>query len=147
MLTFIGCFVAREFEEPFQEGMQMGTVPWMVYAPTRLKEHWKLPDGLSWKTVQLKVKRLQMRIAKAAKLKKYRLVQSLQWLLAHSFYGKLLSIKQVTSNKGKNTPGIDGVIWKTSLRILADSAPQYRSIRHPTVRQDDRLLKIAAGAG
>jgi RNA-directed DNA polymerase len=94
--------------------MQMGTVPWTVYAPTRWKEHWKPPEGLDWKIVELKVKRLQMRIAKAARLKKYRLVQSLQWLLAHSFYGKLLSIKQVTSNKGKNTPGIDGVIWKTS---------------------------------
>jgi RNA-directed DNA polymerase len=114
MPTFIGCFVARESEEPFQEGMQMGTVPWTVYAPTRRKEHWKLPDGLDWSFVRLKVKRLQMRIAKAAGLKKYRLVQSLQWLLAHSFYGKLLAIRQVTSNKGKNTPGIDGVFWKTS---------------------------------
>jgi RNA-directed DNA polymerase len=94
--------------------MQMKTVPWTVYAPTRRKEHWTLPDGLDWKTVQLKVKRLQMRIAKAAKLKKYRLMRSLQWLLAHSFYGKLLAVRRVTSNKGKNTPGVDGVVWKTS---------------------------------
>ena len=116
----------------------MKTVPWTVYAPTRHKEHWTLPDGLDWKTVQLKVKRLQMRIAArghgwpetmpkapegreagceasaAAKLKKYRLMRSLQWLLAHSFYGKLLAVRRVTSNKGKNTPGVDGVVWKTS---------------------------------
>jgi RNA-directed DNA polymerase len=114
MLTSIGCFVAREFEEPLQEGMQMGTVPWTVYAPTRRKEHWKLPVNIDWKSVQLKVKRLQMRIAKAAKLKKYRLMRSLQWLLAHSSFAKLLAIRQVTSNKGKNTPGVDGVVWKTS---------------------------------
>lgn len=92
----------------------MGTVPWTVYAPTRRKEHWKLPDGIDWTTVLFKVKRLQMRIAKAARQKKYRLMRSLQWLLAHSFYGKLMAIRQVTSNKGKNTPGIDGVVWKTS---------------------------------
>ena len=92
----------------------MGTVHWMVYAPTRQKEHWKLPNGLDWKTVHLKVKRLQMRIAKAAKLKKYRLMRSLQWILAHSFYAKLLAVRRVTSNKGKNTPGVDGVVWKTS---------------------------------
>jgi hypothetical protein len=92
----------------------MGTVPWTVYAPTRRKEHWKLPDGIDWKTVDESVKRLQMRIANAAKLKKYRLMRSLQWLLAHSFYGKLLAVRRVTSNKGKNTPGVDGVVWKTS---------------------------------
>jgi RNA-directed DNA polymerase len=126
MLTFIGCFVARESEEPFQEGMQMKTIPWNVYAPTRRKEHWTLPDGLDWKTVQLKVKRLQMRIAKAARLKKYRLVQSLQWLLAHSFYAKLLAVRRVTSNKGKNTPGVDGVIWKTSRQKTMAVSQLYR---------------------
>ena len=94
--------------------MHMGTVPWTVYAPTRRKEHWTSPDGLDWKTVHRKVKRLQMRIANAARLKKYRSMQSLQWLLAHSLYGKLLAVRQVTSNKGKNTPGVDGVLWKTS---------------------------------
>jgi RNA-directed DNA polymerase len=97
-----------------EEGKQMGTVPWTVYAPTRRKQHWQLPQGLTWQTVELKVKRLQMRIAEAAKLKKYRRMRSLQWLLAHSFYGKLLAVKRVTSNKGKNTPGVDGVVWRTS---------------------------------
>jgi RNA-directed DNA polymerase len=81
----------------------MGTVPWTVYAPTRRKEHWNLPDGLDWNTVQLKVKRLQMRIAKAAEQRRYRRMRSLQWILAHSYYARLLAIKRVTSNKGKNT--------------------------------------------
>jgi len=92
----------------------MGTVPWTVYAPTRRREHWKLPDGLSWKTVERKVKRLQMRIAKAAKEGNYRSMRSLQWLLAHSRLAKLLAIRRVTSNKGKSTPGVDGVVWRTS---------------------------------
>jgi hypothetical protein len=59
----------------------MGTVPWTVYAPTRRKQSWQPVDGLTWKTVEQKVKRLQMRIAKAAKLRKYRLMRSLQWIL------------------------------------------------------------------
>lgn len=92
----------------------MGTVPWTVYAPTRRNKQWELPDGLDWKTVQMTVKRLQMRIAKAAMLKNFRLMRALQWLLAHSRCAKLLAVRQVTSNKGKNTPGVDGVIWKTS---------------------------------
>lgn len=95
----------------------MGTVPWTVYAPTRRKEHWIIP-GLDWKTVEQKVKRLQMRIAKAAREKQYRTLRSLQWLLAHSRLAKLLAIRRVTSNKGKNTPGIDGVIWRTPRRKM-----------------------------
>jgi RNA-directed DNA polymerase len=104
----------------------MGTVPWTVYAPTRRKEHWKPPDGLGWRTVNLKVKRLQMRIAKAAKLKKYRQMRSLQWILAHSFYAKLLAVRRVTSNKGKNTPGVDGVVWKTSRQKIEAVKLLYR---------------------
>jgi RNA-directed DNA polymerase len=69
---------------------------------------------MSWVTVERKVKRLQMRIAKAAKERKYRMMRSLQWLLAHSRLAKLLAIRRVTSNKGKNTPGVDGVVWRTS---------------------------------
>jgi RNA-directed DNA polymerase len=64
--------------------------------------------------VEQTVKRLQRRIAEAAKQGKYRKMRSLQWLLAHSRLAKLLAIRQVTSNKGKNTPGVDGVVWRTS---------------------------------
>jgi len=66
----------------------MGAVPWTVYAPTRRKQHWTLPDGLSWRRVEQTVKRLQMRIAEAAKQGKYRKMHSLQWLLAHSRFAK-----------------------------------------------------------
>jgi RNA-directed DNA polymerase len=97
----------------------MKTVPWNVYAPTRRKEHWKLPDGLDWKTVEESVKRLQMRIAQAAREEKYRKMHSLQWLLAHSHFAKLLAIRRVTSNKGRTTPGVDGVVWKTSRQKMA----------------------------
>lgn len=91
----------------------MGRVPWAIYAPTHQKEYW-IPEELDWKIVKLKVKRLQMRIAKAAKNKQYRKMRSLQWLLAHSRLAKLLAIRRVTSSKGKNTPGIDGVVWRTN---------------------------------
>ncbi len=39
-------------------------------------------------------------------------VKALQYLLTHSFYAKALAVKRVTSNKGKKTPGVDGVLWK-----------------------------------
>lgn len=60
-----------------------------------------------------RVKRLQMRIVKAQKQGRHNKVRALQWVLTHSYSAKVLAVHRVTSNKGKNTPGVDGVIWKT----------------------------------
>ncbi len=67
---------------------------------------------INWDRTRSEVRRLQMRIAKATKEKKWGKVKSLQHILTHSFYAKLLAVKRVTSNKGKKTPGIDGVLWQ-----------------------------------
>ncbi len=50
---------------------------------------------------------------KAAQAGKHNKAKALQWLLTHSFSGKALAVKRVTQNKGKNTPGVDKVTWKT----------------------------------
>ena len=71
-------------------------------------------DSIDWKAVEKKVRLLQQRILQAKKEGKHRKVTSLQWILTHSFHAKLLAIKRVTINKGKNTPGVDGVKWNSS---------------------------------
>ncbi len=81
-----------------------------IHASSLRELDWKRVD---WKAVRKKVKELQMRIAKAVRERKYRLVKSLQWLLTHSFYAKLLAVRRVVTNKGRRTPGVDGVVWKT----------------------------------
>ena len=86
-----------------------------IHASSHRKLHW---DSINWETVGRKVKKLQMRIAKAVREGRYRLAKSLQWLLTHSFYAKLLAIKRVVTNKGKATPGVDGVVWKTPEKKL-----------------------------
>ena len=60
------------------------------------------------------VRSLQRRIAKAISEGYRNKARALQWLLTHSFAAKLLAVKRVTENKGKNTPGVDGVLWETS---------------------------------
>ncbi|MFN7093792.1 MAG: group II intron reverse transcriptase/maturase, partial [Burkholderiales bacterium] len=75
-------------------------------------------DTLNWVTVEAQVKQLQMRIAKAIREGKYRKAKSLQWLLTHSYFAKLLAIKRVTQNKGGKTPGVDKIIWKTPAQKL-----------------------------
>lgn len=75
----------------------------------------RLPwNSIDWERVDAEVRRLQVRIAKAVKEGKNRKAKALQWLLTHSYYGKLSAVKRVTSNDGKNTPGIDGVTWTSS---------------------------------
>lgn len=70
-------------------------------------------DGINWADVQRHVRRLQTRIVKATQEGRHNKAKALQWLLTHSFCGKALAVKRVTENKGKNTPGIDNVTWKT----------------------------------
>lgn len=68
---------------------------------------------IDWDTVETHVKQLQMRIAKAIRENKHRKANSLQWLLTHSYFAKLLAIKRVTTNRGRNTPGVDKVAWRS----------------------------------
>jgi RNA-directed DNA polymerase len=77
------------------------------------------PSGLNWTEINWikvrdRVKKLQARIVKATQEGKRGRVKALQWLLTHSFSGKALAVKRVTGNRGKNTPGVDKVIWSTS---------------------------------
>ena len=69
-------------------------------------------SSIDWNKARQHVRRLQVRIAKAVLDKRWNLVKALQNLLTNSFYAKLLAIKRVTSNKGKKTPGVDGILWK-----------------------------------
>lgn len=72
-------------------------------------------QSIDWTKAEAAVKKLQARIVKAQKEGKHGKVKALQWTLTHSFYGKALAVKRVTSNHGKNTSGVDKVLWKTPL--------------------------------
>ena len=71
-------------------------------------------EKIDWKTVENNVNKLQTRIVKAVRQKKWHLVKRLQYLLTNSFHAKLLAVKKVTQNRGKRTAGIDGEKWITS---------------------------------
>jgi len=106
VLTFGRCSIARESGEPSKteklETAQAG-------ASVNRKHPY---HSIHWKTVRQQVRGLQVRIAKAVRENKWGRVKTLQRALTNSFYAKLLAVKRVTSNKGKNTPGVDGVLWQ-----------------------------------
>ena len=79
-------------------------------APTDSSRGWA---SIDWNKAEAAVKKLQVRIVKAQKAGKWNKVKALQWTLTHSFYAKALAVKRVTSNQGKNTSGVDKVLWST----------------------------------
>ena len=56
--------------------------------------------GINWATVHRQVRRLQARIVQAIQEGRPNKVKALQWLLTHSFSGKALAVKRVTTNRG-----------------------------------------------
>lgn len=71
-------------------------------------------ETLKWASIEKQVMRLQVRIAKATRDGRMGRAKALQRLLTTSFYGKCLAVKRVVRNKGANTPGVDGICWRTS---------------------------------
>ena len=60
-----------------------------------------------------KVNKLQSKIAKVTERGRWNLVKKLQHLLTNSLFALYIAVKKVSSNKGKNTPGVDGKLLKT----------------------------------
>ena len=67
--------------------------------------------AIKWDKCEHRVRKLQARIVKAQKAKRYNRVKYLQRILVISFDAKALAVKRVTSNKGKRTAGVDKVKW------------------------------------
>ncbi|MGR5178089.1 group II intron reverse transcriptase/maturase [Vibrio mediterranei] len=68
---------------------------------------------IDWKLCHQRVKKLQVRIAKATVQGDYRQVKKLQRMLVRSFSAKALSVRRVTENRGKRTQGVDKETWNT----------------------------------
>jgi RNA-directed DNA polymerase len=68
---------------------------------------------IEWTRAHRIVRRLQARIVQATQAGRWGKVKALQHLLTHSYSGKVLAVRRVTENHGKNTPGVDRVLWST----------------------------------
>ena len=88
-------------------------------------------DSIDWSKVEHDVNRLQTRIAKATANEDFNKAKRLQYLLTHSFFAKAYAVRKVTTNKGKNTSGIDKRLWSTSASkmkaVLSLTDKHYRA--------------------
>ena len=119
-----------------------------TYAFTTESLNWA---SIDWKSAEKAVEEMQHRIVQAVRKRQFRKAKSLQWILTNSFYAKLLAVRKVTSNKGKNTSGVDGVIWNTStkksqavldLKISGYKAKPMRRVFIPKSNGKKRPLAI-----
>ena len=113
-----------------------------------LERQWKTID---WKKAEAVVSRLQARIAKATQEKKWNAVKRLQYLLTHSYYAKALAVRKVTTNKGKNTPGVDKELWKTpaakmkGVLTLTDKGYRAKPLRRVYIDKPGKKKKRPLG--
>ena len=107
-------FLVRYFEEPINVEEQMID---SAQAPSSASTTFQQGDAwqsLPWQRIEKRIFRLQLRIAKAIREKRFNRAKSLQWLLTYSHDAKQLAVKGVTENKGSRTPGVGKKVWKTS---------------------------------
>lgn len=91
----------------------------LVIDPTtgQMPTHWA---DINWSGVDASVRRLQSRIYRATTSQQHRKVKALQKLLVRTMSAKLKATRQVTQeNRGKHTPGMDGVTCDTPEKRLA----------------------------
>ena len=80
-------------------------------------EDWK---ALPWKEIERNVYRLQQRIYQAERRGDWKCVRNLQRLLLRSWSARCLAVRRVSQdNRGKRTPGVDGVANLTPKQRMA----------------------------
>jgi len=100
----------------------------MTHAEGHREDWQKLP----WKPYQRDVFRLQRRLYQAVRQGDYKRTRSLQRLLLHSWSARYLAVRQVSqANRGKRTPGVDGMASLTPKQRMA-YARRLRSLSHKT---------------
>jgi RNA-directed DNA polymerase len=87
--------------------------------------------SIDWSVVYKHVHRLQMRIAKAVEQERWHKVAALSRILTRSYYAKLWAVRRVVTNKGKNTAGVDRIIWKTPKQKVNARHIKVRGYAHP----------------
>ena len=102
--TSTGSLVTRNLMgTQIQEFVEQGAAEVAAGASLRTPVEW---HSINWKKAHRNVRRLQARIVKAMKAGQKRKVRALQHILARSLSARALAVKRVTTNRGKNTPGV-----------------------------------------
>ena len=121
---------------------------WATLNSKQMEIQWK---AIPWKTIEKGVNKLQSRITQATTEGKRCLAKKLQYLLTNSFYAKLLAVRKVTTNKGRNTAGVDKCLWSTPASKLKGALSLERKgykatpLRRTYIEKKDKKKKRPLG--
>ena len=102
-------------------------------ASSATPDSWRTIDGVSCKK---KVRKLQIRLVEALKANRIGRVKALLRIMINSFPAKVLAVRQVTSNKGGSTTGVDKETWLTNTKHLPTATRMAFAITaHERMRQ------------
>lgn len=76
----------------------------------KLNQKW---HNMNWKKISKYVKNLQKELVVAYKNNDQKLLFFLQEKLIMSFEGRAFAVRQIVINDGKNTPGLDKIVWNS----------------------------------
>ncbi|GAK61634.1 RNA-directed DNA polymerase [Candidatus Vecturithrix granuli] len=102
---------------------------------------------IRWQEVMQELRRMQAEIVKAERTGQQRRVFALQDQLVQSQAARLAAVRQVTSNDGKYTPGVDGDIWKApqqkmqAVEKLAQKGYRPEAARRVYIPKDDNRTR------
>lgn len=123
-------------------------------SPERLSDDKTLSrqwETIDWGKAEKEVNRLQARIAKAVREKKWHTAKRLQYLLTHSYYAKVLAVRKVISNRGKRTAGIDKELWRSpsakmrGVLRLTDKGYKAKPLRRVYIEKPGKKKKRPLG--
>jgi RNA-directed DNA polymerase len=109
----------------------------MADEPAAMSTHTEDWRALSWSTIERNVFRLQKRIYRATARGDFKQVHNLQRLLLRSWSGRCLATRRVTQdNRGKNTPGIDGIarVAPSQRMVMVHALRNNKQRAHPIRR-------------
>jgi len=146
--TYLKVFHGRKEGKPVNGNTSTTAKAERLPDTASLSGRWK---SIDWRHVEAVVNRLQVRIAKASREKKWNTVKRLQYLLTHSYYAKLLAVRKVTTNKGRKTAGTDKVLWNTpalkmrAVLSLTDKGYKARPLRRVFIDKKGKKTKRPLG--
>lgn len=89
-------------------------------------------NNIDWKECHRQLEILQNNLVIATQNGNIKDVKAVQNRILRSFSSRALAVKQVTTNKGKTTPGVDGIVYNSSklkseaIYLLKDFSKSYK---------------------